>query len=106
MIHCKLSFLSLAIKKLLVKEKKKRRFLSNKCLSSIISNIINNKNEPGKTVRLTNFSELTTAIRFNLLPICPSVTSFAFAHLDVPSFNVLSVHFSMFTLNLVVVPVV
>ena len=76
--------------------------MSNKCLSSIISNIINNKNEPG----INKFFKLTTAIRFNLLPICPSVTSFAFANLDVPSFNVLSVHFSMFTLSLVVVPAV
>lgn len=49
-----LSFVS--YKEITCKGKKKRRFLSNKCLSSIISNIINNKNEPGKTVRLTNFS--------------------------------------------------
>ena len=46
---------------------------------------------------LLNFS---IAIRFNLLQICPSVLSFEFALLFIPSFNVLSVYFYVF-MNLV-----
>ena len=39
-------------------------------------------------------------IRFNLDQICPSVPSFVFALLFIPSFNVLSVYFYVF-MNLV-----
>ena len=64
-------------------------FLSNKYTSSSISNVINNKNELWKTVRLTSFQKPTTTIRFNLLHVWPSVPYFVFAVLFIPSSHVL-----------------
>ena len=48
------------------------------CLPSIISNVINNKNELWKTVRLTSFQKTTIAIRFNLLQVCSIAPPFVF----------------------------
>ena len=59
-------------------------FLSNKYTSSSISNVINNKNELWKTVRLTSFQKPTKTIRFNLLHVWQSVPYFVFAVLFIP----------------------
>ena len=49
------------------------------------------------------FQKPTTANRFNLLEVCPSVPPFVFAVLFLPSFNVLSCYFCVL-LNLEAVP--
>ena len=49
------------------------------------------------------FQKPTTAIRFNLLEVCPSVPPFVFAVLFLPSFNVLSCYFCVL-LNLEAAP--
>ena len=59
-------------------------FLSNKYTASSISNVINNKNELWKTVRLTSFQKPTKTIRFNLLHVWQSVPYFVFAVLFIP----------------------
>ena len=59
-------------------------FLSNKYTSSSISNVINNKNELWKTVRLTSFQKPTKTIRFNLYHVWQSVPYFVFAVLFIP----------------------
>ena len=64
-------------------------FLSNKYTSSSILNVINNKNELWKTVRLTSFQKPTKTIRFNLLHVWQSVPYFVFAVLFIPSSHVL-----------------
>lgn len=43
--------------------------------------------------------KFSIAIRFNLVQICPSVPSFEFALLFIPSFNVLSVYFYVFVVE-------
>ena len=60
-------------------------FLSNKYTASSISNVINNKNELWKTVRLTRFQKPTISIRCNVLQVWPSVPSFVFTVLFIPS---------------------
>ena len=60
-------------------------FLSNKYTSSSISNVTNNKNELWKTVRLTRFQKPTISIRCNVLQVWPSVPSFVFTVLFIPS---------------------
>ena len=60
-------------------------FLSNKYDSSSISNVINNKHELWKTVRLTSFQKPTITIRCNFLQVWPSVPSFLFTVLSIPS---------------------
>ena len=60
-------------------------FLSNKYTSSSISNVINNKNELWKTVRLTRFRKPTISIRCNVLQVWPPVPSFVFTVLFIPS---------------------
>ena len=59
-------------------------------LPRIISNIRKNKNEVWKTVKLTSFQKTRTAIRFNLLHICPSVCPFVFTLLFISSYHVLN----------------
>ena len=78
--------------------KQKISFVSYKRLSSIMSNVTNRKR--WKTFRLTSL-KTAIAMRFNLLQFCPSVLSFVFAVLLLPSFNVWAVIFVL--LNLVVV---
>ena len=58
-----------------------------------------------KTVRLRSLQKPAIFIRFNLLPVCPSVPTFAFAVLLIPSFNILSDYFYV-SPNLVAVPIV
>ena len=48
------------------------------CPPSIISNVVKNKNELWKTVRLTSFQKTTIAIRFNLLQVCSIAPPFVF----------------------------
>ena len=55
------------------------------------------------TVRLISFQKPTISVRFNLLQVCPSVPTFVFAVLLLPSFNVLSGYFFV-SLNSVAVP--
>ena len=72
-------------KKLLVKDKVAGSCATN-TLPSIISNVTNNKNELWKTVGLPIFQKPTLSIRFNLLRVCPSESSFIIAVLLVHSF--------------------
>ena len=58
-----------------------------------------------KTVRLRGRQKPAILIRFNLLPVCPSVLTFVFAVLLIPSFNTLSDYFFV-SLNLEAVPIV
>jgi len=78
----------------LTKKLRKRQnhsFFSNKFISQAFYQVLQTtKNELWKTVRLTSFQNPTTEIRFNLLQVCPSVSTFVFAVLLMPSFNVLS----------------
>ena len=72
-------------KKLLVKDKIAVSCATN-TLPSVISNFKNNKNELWKTVGLTIFHKPTLSIRFNLVQVCPSESSFIIAVLLVHSF--------------------
>ena len=58
-----------------------------------------------KTVRLRSLHKPAILVRFNLLPVCPSVPTFVFAVLLIPSFNILSNYFYV-SPNLVAVPIV
>ena len=58
-----------------------------------------------KTVRLRSLQKPAIFIRFNLLPVRPSVPTFVFAVLLIPSFNILSDYFYV-SPNLVAVPIV
>ena len=58
-----------------------------------------------KTARLRSLQKSTILIRFNLLPVCPSVPTFVFAVLLIPSFNILSDYFYV-SPNLVAVSIV
>ena len=64
--------------------------------------VTNNKNKLWKTVRLKRFQNPTISIRRNLFQISPSVLTFIFAVLLIPSFNVLSGYFYVL-LNLMAV---
>ena len=55
-----------------------------------------------KPVRLTSFQKPTISIRFNLLQVCPSMSTFVFALLLISFFNVLSDYFYV-SLNLMAV---
>ena len=58
-----------------------------------------------KTVRLRSLQKPAILVRFNLLQVCPSVPTFVFAVLLIPSFNILSNYFYV-SPNLVAVPIV
>ena len=62
-------------------------------------------NMVSKTVRLRSLQKPEILVRFDLLPVCPSVPTFVFAVLLIPSFNILSDYFYV-SLNLVAVPTV
>ena len=64
--------------------------------------VTNNKNKLLKTVRLKSFHNHTISIRRNLFQVSPSVLTFIFAVLLIPSFNVLSGYFYVL-LNLMAV---
>ena len=76
------------------------------CLQHYIKRDKQQKLTLKKTVRLRSLQKLAILIRFNLLPVCPSVPTFVFAVLLlIPSFNTLSDYFYV-SPNLVVVPIV
>ena len=58
-----------------------------------------------KTVSLRSLQKPAILIRFNLLQVCPSVLTFVFAVLLIPSFNILRDYFFV-SLNLEAVPIV
>ena len=58
-----------------------------------------------KTVRLRSLQKPAILVPFNILPVCPSVLTFVFAVLLIPSFNILSDYFYV-SLNLEAVPIV
>ena len=63
------------------------------CLSSIISNVTNNKKKLWKTVRLKSFERPIISRLFNLLQVYPSASTSIFAVLFILSFNALIFYF-------------
>ena len=88
-------------KKWICKRQKSQHFVKQICLPSVTSNVTNSKNELWKTLRLTSCQKPTITIHYNLLHAYPSVPSFVFTVLLIPSswpsFNVLSSLFLWFT---------
>ena len=74
------------------------------CLPNIISNVTSNKNELGKTVRLTSFQKAQLQSVLILLQVCLSAPPSVFAVI-IPSFNVFIGYFYV-SLNLVTVSTV
>ena len=72
-------------KKLLSNDKITASWCPTNIPQAVWSNVINNKNELWKTVRLTRFQKPTISIRCNILQVWPSVPSFVFTMLFIPS---------------------
>ena len=79
-------------------------FVWNKYVSQALYQMIKiTKESFWKTAELTNFKKTTIAIRFSLFQVCPSVPSFTFVVLFLPSVYVLGSYFNV-SLSLVEVP--
>ena len=87
-------------------ERQNQSFLFNKYTSKALHQTLQTKKvNLEKCVGLTSFKKPTTAIRFNLLEVYPSVAAFVFVVSFIPSFNVFSSYFYD-SLSLVAVPIV